>query len=69
MPAYSVSYRLRQETGDMNSREVSELEPRVERVVASDAQRAISSLVNDFKGDGIINSKADVKFLEVRLVP
>ncbi|ATW58468.1 hypothetical protein SEA_ZION_68 [Corynebacterium phage Zion] len=69
MPAYSVSYRLHRETGDMTPREVIELEPRVERVVASDAQRAISSLVNDLKGDGIINSKADVKFLEVRMIP
>ena len=69
MPAYRVSYRLRQDTCDMDSREVSELEPRVDRVVASDAQRAISSLVNDFKADGTISSKADVKFLEVRVIP
>jgi hypothetical protein len=48
---------------------VDEIRPRVARVVASDAQRAISSLVNDLKGDGIINSKADVKFLEVRVIP
>lgn len=69
MPAYKVSYRLHRETGDMTPREVSELKPREERVVASDAQRAISSLVNDFKADGIINSKADIKFLEVRMIP
>lgn len=69
MPAYKVSYRLHRDTGDMNPREVSELEPRVARVVASDAQRAISSLVNDFKADSLIGSKADVKFLEVRMIP
>lgn len=53
----------------MTPREVSELHPRAARVVASDAQRAISSMVNDLKADGIIGSKADVKFLEVRMIP
>lgn len=69
MPAYGVSYRLHRDTGDMTPRMVDEIRPREARVVASDAQRAISSLVNDLKGDGIINSKADVKFLEVRVIP
>lgn len=69
MPAYSVSYRLHRDTGDMTPRMVDEMVPRVARVVASDAQRAISSLVNGLKEDGIINSKADVKFLEVRIIP
>lgn len=69
MAAYHVSYRLRSETLNLTPREVEENPPRVTRIVASDAQRAISSVVNRLKEASVIASKSDIKFLEVRVAP
>lgn len=69
MTAFAVSFRLRADSKDMTASEAEQIEPYDVRVIASDAQRAISTLVNTLKANGDITSKADVKILEVRVVP
>lgn len=69
MTAFSVSFRLRADAKEMTASEVESIEPYDVRVIASDAQRAISTLVNTLKANGDITSKADVKILEVKVVP
>lgn len=69
MTAFAVSFRLRADSKDMTASEVENIEPYDVRVIAFDAQRAISTLVNTLKANGDITTKADVKILEVRVVP
>ena len=69
MTAFAVTYRLRAETKDLSPSEAEALNTHCKRIVASDAQRAISSLVNQMKRDGEIITKTDVKVLEVKVIP
>lgn len=69
MTAFAVSFRLRADSKGMTASEVENIEPYDVRVIAFDAQRAISTLVNTLKANGDITTKADVKILEVRVVP
>lgn len=69
MTAFAVTYHLRKEINLLTPSEAEAVEPTVARVVASDAQRGISTLVNTLKANGGITSKADVKILEVKVVP
>ena len=69
MPAYKVSYKLRRDISPLSPREAEDVDPFDTRIVTSDAQRAISALVNDLKAEGVIGSKGDVKILEVKIVP
>lgn len=68
MAAYNVSYTLRNETESLTGADREEYQPNIRRVAASDAQRAISKLVNEMKTDGEIQTKSDVKILEAKVV-
>lgn len=68
MAAYNVSYTLRKETENLTGASREEHQPNIRRVAASDAQRAISKIVNEMKNDGEIQSKADIKVLEAKVV-
>lgn len=68
MAAYNVSYTLRKETENLTGASREEYQPNIRRVAASDAQRAISKIVNEMKNDGEIQSKADIKVLEAKVV-
>lgn len=71
MTAFAVTYRLRADTKDLDitASEAEALEPYAKRVVASDAQRAISTLTNDLKRNAVISSRSEVKILEVKVIP
>lgn len=68
MAAYNVSWKLRDEIREYSASEKEEWSPNVDRVSASDAQRAISRVVNDLKSNGAIRSKADIIILEAKVV-
>lgn len=65
---YLISYHLRSNIDGLSAKEAKEHQPLTSRVAASNATRAISSLVNDLKATGDINSKGDVIILEAKVV-
>lgn len=66
--AYAVSYTLRSEEADKTPAEVATIEPTVVRVKATNATRAISTVINQLKNDGTINGKGDVIVKEAKVV-
>lgn len=68
MAAYNVSWKLRDQIRQFSASEKEEWPPNVDRVSASDAQRAISRVVNDLKSKRAIRSKADIIVLEAKVV-
>ena len=66
--AYAVSYTLRSEEADKTPAEVATIEPTVVRVKATNATRAISTVVNQLKNDGVISGKGDVIVKEAKVV-
>lgn len=66
--AYAVSYTLRSAEADKTPAEVATIEPTVVRVKATNATRAISTVINQLKNDGTINGKGDVIVKEAKVV-
>lgn len=68
MAAYKVEYRLKSATEGMTKTEAEAVETKTARISASSASRALSAVYNELKEKGEVAGKADVVFLEARVV-
>lgn len=64
---YNILFKLRKDLEGLSATESLELKPSVRRVKASNATRAISSVVNDLKAAGVITGKGDIVVLEAKV--
>lgn len=68
MTCYEISFKYRRDIEGLSNAEKATTKPRRMRVQASNLTRAISSVVNELKAEGIIDGKADVIILEGKVV-
>ena len=70
MANYTVAYKLHKDKAEyeLSDKEFEVMEPTLRRVSASNATRAISSIVNDLKRDHTIGTKNDVVIVEAKVV-
>lgn len=67
LTVYTVSYKLRNDIKELAAAESAVLAPKVDRVKASNATRAIAAVVSKLREEGAITGKKDVVILEVKV--